>query len=198
MSYLKTEYEIVPTESFCVIRGCSGCGRKTHFRNTHKFRVNANGNRLDVWLTYQCENCKHTLNLAVYERQRSSAIPKAAYEAFLRNDALFAKQCGQTMSLFQKNKAAVDFEQINYSYIKRHETTETSSPNTARALTIHNPCGLKIRPEKQIAEVLGLSRSQVRKQIAQGTLLLEETDFGKALKLYFRDAPFDENIADYE
>jgi len=46
--------------------------------------------------------------------------------------------------------------------------------------------------------VLGLSRSQVRKQIAQGTLLLEETDFGKALKLYFRDAPFDENIADYE
>lgn len=184
MSYLKTEYEIVPTESFCVIRGCSGCGRKTHFRNTYKFRVNANGNRLDVWLIYQCENCKHTLNLAVYERQRSSAIPKAAYEAFLKNDALFAKQCGQTMSLYQKNKAAVDFEQIDYSYIKRHETTESSSPNTVSALIIHNPCGLKIRPEKQITEVLGLSRSQVTKQIAQGALLLEETDFGKALKIF--------------
>ncbi len=184
MSYLKTEYEIVPTESFCVIRGCSGCGRKTHFRNTYKFRVNANGNRLDVGLIYQCENCKHTLNLAVYERQRSSAIPKAVYESFLRNDALLAKQCGQTMSLFQKNKAAVDFEQINYSYIKRHETTESSSPNTVSALIIHNPCGLKIRPEKQIAEVLGLSRSQVTKQITQGALRLEETDFGKALKIF--------------
>lgn len=104
MSYLKTEYEIVPTESFCVIRGCSGCGRKTHFRNTHKFRVNANGNRLDVWLIYQCENCKHTLNLAVYERQRSSAIPKAAYEAFLRMMRCLPNSAGKPCPYFKKIK----------------------------------------------------------------------------------------------
>lgn len=39
---------------------CGGCRRKTEFVNTGRFRVNANGNRLDVWLIYQCERCKHT------------------------------------------------------------------------------------------------------------------------------------------
>lgn len=173
MSYLKTEYEIVPTESFCVIRGCCGCGRKTHFRNTHKFRVNANGSLLDVWLIYQCEHCRHTLNLAIYERQKVSAVPKAEYEAFLRNDAQLAQQYGKTLSLFQKNKAEVAFEQMNYSYAKLHEPPQSSSPEEPMALTIHNPCGLKIRPEKQIAEVLGLSRSQVKKRMAQGEIVIE-------------------------
>lgn len=179
MSYLKIEYEIVPTESFCVIRGCSGCGRKTHFRNTQKFRVNANGNRVDVWLIYQCEHCKHTLNLAVYERQKVSSVPKAEYEAFLSNDAQLAQQYGKTLSLFQKNKAAVDFERMNYSYVKLHETIQDSGSDKSMELTIHNPCGLKIRPEKQIADVLGLSRSQVKKRMAQGEILVDETDFGK-------------------
>lgn len=179
MSYLKIEYEIVPTESFCVIRGCSGCGRKTHFRNTQKFRVNANGNRVDVWLIYQCEHCKHTLNLAVYERQKVSSVPKAEYEAFLSNDAQLAQQYGKTLSLFQKNKAAVDFERMNYSYVKLHETIQDSGSDKSMELTIHNPCGLKIRPEKQIADVLGFSRSQVKKRMAQGEILVDETDFGK-------------------
>ncbi len=179
MSYLKIEYEIVPTESFCVIRGCSGCGRKTHFRNTQKFRVNANGNRVDVWLIYQCEHCKHTLNLAVYERQKVSSVPKAEYEAFLSNDAQLAQQYGKTLSLFQKNKAAVDFERMNYSYVKLHETIQDSGSDKSMELTIHNPCGLKIRPEKQIADVLGLSRSQMKKRMAQGEILVDETDFGK-------------------
>jgi len=31
-----------------IIHKCSGCKRKMHFVNTGKFRVNANGNRVDV------------------------------------------------------------------------------------------------------------------------------------------------------
>lgn len=186
MSYLEIEYEIVPTESFCVVRGCSGCGRKTHFRNTHKFRVNANGNRLDVWLIYQCEDCKHTLNLAIYERQKVSAVPEAEYEAFLKNDIQLAQQYGKTLSLFHKNKAEIDFGQLDYTYVKLRETMKNSGLDEAAALTVHNRYGLKIRPEKQIAEVLGLSRSQVQKQIAQKKIQMQETDFGKCLKIFLQ------------
>ena len=51
MSYLKKiEYEIVLNDSFLVIWNCPKCSRKTHFANTKKFRVNANGNKLDIWL----------------------------------------------------------------------------------------------------------------------------------------------------
>lgn len=85
MSYLKKlEYELVLNESFLIVRRCSGCGRKTRFQNAKKFRVNANGNRLDVWLIYQCELCKHTYNLAIYERQSVSSIPKEEYLCFWR------------------------------------------------------------------------------------------------------------------
>ena len=83
MSYLKKiEYEIVLDKSFKVVRNCSGCGMKTNYINTKRFRVNANGSKLDVWLIYQCEKCKHTYNLTIYERQKTISIPKEEYKQY--------------------------------------------------------------------------------------------------------------------
>ena len=184
MSYLrKIEYEIVLQDEFLVIRGCPKCGRKTRFRSTKKFRVNANGNKLDVWLIYQCEgtssrgsksNCRHTLNLAVYERKKVSSIPKEEYIRFLSNDVQLAELYGKNMQLFQKNKADVDFERINYDYVKRKETRESSEVGERIVLTIHNPYQLKIHPQKQMAEALGMSRSQVKRLVEQGKIILEK------------------------
>lgn len=90
MSYLrKIEYEIVLKDSFWVIRSCPKCGRKTHYRNTNKFRINANGNKLDVRLIYHCTECKHTLNIAIYERKKVSSIPKEEYQCFLEKISWF-------------------------------------------------------------------------------------------------------------
>lgn len=168
MSYLKKlEYELVPMDSFLVIRNCSGCGTKTHYKNTKRFRVNANGNKLDAWLIYQCEKCKHTFNLTIYERQAPAAVPKEAYTRFLSNDEEFAENYGKDFSFFKKNKAEIDWENVAYEFVKRREMKEESDCTQPLSITIQNPCGLKIRPEKQIAEVLGLSRSQVKKLLAQ-------------------------------
>ena len=173
MSYLKKiEYEMIQQESFFVIRSCSKCGKKTHFKNTKKFRVNANGNKLDVWLIYQCEHCKHTFNLAIYERQKISAIPKGEYKRFLDNDERLAELYGKKMQLFQKSKAVIDFNRLHYDFLKLHETTEHSDCSERILLQIHNSNELKIRPEKQIAAVLGLSKSQVQKMIQQGEIEL--------------------------
>ena len=175
MSYLKKiEYEIVLEDSFSVIRGCSKCGRKTHFINTKKFRVNANRNKLDIWLIYQCEECKHTFNLAIYERQRVSSIPKKAYRCFLENDERLAETYGKNMQLFRKNKVDIDFERLNYAFVKLHETIESSQSEEQIVVTIQNPYQLKIHPEKQIAEALGLSRSQVKKLVELGKIKLEK------------------------
>lgn len=169
MSYCReTEYEIIPDESFSIIRGCAGCGRKTHFVNTGKFRVNANGNRLDIWLVYQCENCKHTCNLAVYERQKVSSVPKEAYDRFLSNDEELAQQYGRDVSFFQKQRAQIDFGRMQYTAVMRRDTPGIL-PETW-ILTIQNPCGIKIRPEKQIAMVTGLSASRVKRMIEEGSI----------------------------
>lgn len=108
MSYFrKNANESVPEDSFQVIRKCAGCGRKTHYKNTKRFRVNANGGRLDVWLIYRCEKCKHTFNLAIYERRKISSIPAGEYQRFLDNDEQLAKIYGRNSELFRKNKAEI-------------------------------------------------------------------------------------------
>lgn len=177
MSYFrKIEYEMIPKDSFSVIRGCAKCGRKTHFTNTGKFRVNANGNQLDVWLIYQCEGCKHTLNLAIHERQKVSFIPKEEYQRFLNNDEELARMYGRDMQLFQKNKAEIEFERVSVDFVKKHEAEgkdESGSFWESDLITIHNPFGLKLRAEKQIAMILGLSRSQVKSLMERGELELE-------------------------
>ncbi len=171
MSYLKKiEYEIVLKDSFLVIRNCPKCGRKTYFKNTKRFRVNANGNKLDIWLIYQCEECKHTLNLAIYERQKVSSITKEEYQRFLDNDEQLAEMYGKNMQLFRKNKADIDFERLNYEFVKLQETIEYSDSKEQIVVAINNPYQLKIRPEKQIAEALGLSRSQVKSLLEKGEI----------------------------
>ena len=127
MSYLrKIEYEIVLKDSFLIIRNCPKCGRKSHYINTKKFRVNANGNKLDIWLIYQCAECKHTLNLAIYERKKASSITKEEYQCFLDNDEQLAERYGKDMQLFRTNKADIDFDRLHYGVIKLHETKEIS------------------------------------------------------------------------
>lgn len=189
--FKKIEYEIVINESFSVIRSCKGCGRKTYFKNTKKFRVNANGNRLDVWLIYQCEKCKHTLNLAIYERKKSSFITKEEYIRFLKNDEKLAETYGRNMQLFRKNKAVIDFEKMNYSFVKLHESAEKSNDLKEQIMIkIYNSYELKIRPEKQIAEILGLSRNQVRKMITQEKIKLENISL-QLISVYVDNHIFD-------
>ena len=176
MSYLKkTEYEIIPKESFTVIRNCSGCGRKSYFKNTKRFRVNANGSKLDVWLIYQCEKCRHTLNLAIYERQKASSVPGKEYQSFLSNDEELAERYGRDFRLFAKNKAEIDFERADHQYEKLSEALETDVYVGQAVITIRNPYGLKIRPEKQIAEILKMPRSQVKKMIEEEKIRVEHT-----------------------
>lgn len=180
MSYLnnpnkKIEYKLVPTQSFTVIRGCCGCGRKTHFKNTGKFRVNANGSKIDVWLIYQCEKCRHTFNLTIYDRQKNTTIPAEEYQRFLSNDEMLAEEYGRNSQLFQKNKAETDSKSITYELIRLQDIADENARKNQTLITIQNPYGLKIRPEKLTAEILELSASHVKKLIAQGTITIESS-----------------------
>lgn len=90
-----------------VIKRCSGCGKKAVFVNTGRFRVNANGNRIDVWLIYQCKKCKHTLNVTLYERRRPDSIPAEEYQAFLDNDEELAETFGRDREIFRRNRLEI-------------------------------------------------------------------------------------------
>lgn len=82
---------------------CAGCKKKMQFVNTGKFRVNANGKQVDVWLIYQCEKCRHTMNLTIYERVRPGKIPQQLYQRFLENDEELAVEYGNDSGFLKKN-----------------------------------------------------------------------------------------------
>lgn len=88
-----------------VFHCCGGCGQKREFVNSGKFRVNANGNKISVWLIYRCRKCKHTWNLTIYERVKPDKISPELYELFLENDEDTAYQYGYDRDFLKRNKA---------------------------------------------------------------------------------------------
>ena len=91
--------------SIKVYHRCGGCGKKQEFVNSGKFRVNANGNCIDVWLIYRCKKCKHSWNLTIYERIKPSRIASEEYELFLANDEDLAYGYGNDISFLKRNNA---------------------------------------------------------------------------------------------
>ena len=77
------QQEVEKANGIRVFHRC-GCGKKQEFLNSGKFRVNANGNNVDVWLIYRCKKCKHSWNLTIYERTKPGKISAELFEAFKR------------------------------------------------------------------------------------------------------------------
>ena len=93
------------SEFIKVYHRCGGCGKKQEFLNSGKFRVNANGNRVDVWLIYRCKKCKHSWNLTIYERRKPSKISSEEYKLFMENDSELANQYGNDIEFLKRNNA---------------------------------------------------------------------------------------------
>ena len=94
--------------SIRVYHRCGGCGKKQEFVNSGRFRVNANGNRIDIWLIYRCKKCKHSWNLTVYERVSPLRIPPDLYDQFLENDEELAFRYGNDTAFLKRNHAEMN------------------------------------------------------------------------------------------
>lgn len=88
-----------------VFHRCGGCGKRQEFVNSGRFRVNANGDRLDIWLIYRCKKCKHSWNLEIFERIKPSKLDPALYARFAENDPDLAEQYGNDVDFLKRNHA---------------------------------------------------------------------------------------------
>lgn len=174
MSYLNTiEYRILPRHAYKIQRNCSGCKGKSNYINTGNFRVNANGNRIDVWLIYQCEKCRHTYNLTVHERVKPTEIPEENYKRFLANDAKLALEYGMDKALLARNKAFISDEDMEYDLLPKiqNEIPEKQEEILKTQIILENPYGLKVREDKLVSEILTISRSKAKKILTQSKVL---------------------------
>lgn len=176
MSYLKIiEYTILPIHAYKIQRNCSGCKGKSNYTNTGNFRVNANGNRIDVWLIYQCEKCRHTYNLTVHERVKPTEIPEEDYKRFLANDKELALKYGMSKDLLARNKAFISNEDMEYELVPVMPG-EALPDSQELQIIMYNPYELKVRVDKLVSEILMISRSRAKKMLDTGSVKLMQVN----------------------
>lgn len=185
MSYLKKyQWELVPENLPIVKRNCPKCNHKSHYINSEKFRVNANKNNIDIWLIYQCEKCKSTWNMTIYERINPNDINKYEYEKFLSNDKELAREYAFNLSVYNKNKAEVILEDINYKLIQRKLEAYYINENE---LVIEIICKypIEMRVDKLLSDKFGLSRSKIKDMHRKGVIFID--DDKNSLNIKIRD-----------
>lgn len=182
-------WRIVPVRTPHVVRACPRCAGPRPFASSDRFRVNASGRRLDVWLIYRCAICDFTWNLTVLERTTPEAIGAARLEAFLRNDAAAAWSCAFDDSLLRRAGARV--EPSTPVRVERDPFSEGRA-----TVRFELPFPVQIRLDRLLAQELGISRSRLPGLVATSRALRRPVFDGQVVELISpRGAQFREQEA---
>ncbi len=172
-----TRWIITPQTAPAVIRACSKCGGQSRFVCSHKFRVNANGNNLDVWLIYKCQTCDTTWNMELFARVKPRQLDSALYQRFLSNDAATAMYYACDASTLGKNKAVVSYDDVAYTVEK------ASLPKEADGIEIVSEYDLGIRLDKLLSEELDISRMKVKAMLKHGEIAGRDMELSPKTKV---------------
>jgi hypothetical protein len=86
---------------------CPTCRRTERFACSERFRANANGKLVDIWLIYRCVRCDATKNITVVERRPVAKVPRALLDAAIDNDAATARRLARDVGLLKRAGARV-------------------------------------------------------------------------------------------
>ena len=101
-------WEACITGAPTVARYCKHCGKKTGFRSSGLFRVNAQQKHLDIWLIYRCERCDTTWNLPLFSRIGSSSLPQEVLDKYSSNDSDLAMHHATDVSIMKRSGIALE------------------------------------------------------------------------------------------
>ncbi len=152
-----------------VVKPCVDCPG-THHRPSGKFRVNANGKLLDVWLLLCCAACGRTSKVPVHERVHVQSLKPARRLAYENNDAAVVRELTMSASLAARNAYRLD-----WTGTWRLETDMPFySPLDPQSLTVLVAFELPVpvRVELLLMRGLGLSRGEARRMVAHGRIRL--------------------------
>ena len=151
-------WTLTPSGEPQVLRYCSKCGEIGRFGQSGRFRVNANGRHLDVWLIYKCQRCDATWNLTILTRVRPEQIERGLLDAFTSNAAVTARRCAFDKTLLQRSSASPCYDGLAYTV-----TREWLADGPG--LTVDCPFDFDLRLDRLLSDTLGLSRSQSRRRL---------------------------------
>jgi len=91
-----------------VVKPCPDCPGTRH-HPSGRFRVNANGKLLDVWLLLCCAACGRTSKVPVHERVHVRSLEPARRLAYETNDPAMVRELTMSASLAAKNGYRLDW-----------------------------------------------------------------------------------------
>ncbi|WP_405582819.1 DUF1062 domain-containing protein [Streptomyces sp. NBC_01190] len=157
---------VMPTCPPIVLRRCHACPAD-RFRASGKFRVNANHKLIDAWLLALCTGCGETVKLTVLERVNVRSVPPGLLARLHANDPALTAELLQDPALRHRNRVALDWDgawrlDTGGSDDLDQEVIDVSVRFAAR---------IPVRPVRLIAEGFAVSRAEVERLIAAGTLV---------------------------
>jgi hypothetical protein len=154
-----------------LVKVCLSCGSDRH-RPSGKFRTNANGKLLDVWLLVHCDRCGRTAKIPVHERINVRALDRERRMAYENNDPAAVRDVVVNTSLAARAMYRLDWTGTwSLDSDAPFYTPEDPAPvNIAVRFELPVP----IRVEKLLMLGFGLSRSRVSGIVASGRVLLPD------------------------
>ncbi|MEU8300467.1 DUF1062 domain-containing protein [Micromonospora sp. NPDC048909] len=139
-----------------------------------RFRVNANGKLLDVWLLVRCVSCNRTSKLTVHERTSVRSFDPAELHGYGVNDPDLVAARLLDPWLARRNRFTLDWTGAWRLDIPPARLDEAWPVQVQ--VVFEDP--IPVRPERLIAHGLGLSRPEVLRRIKCDIPLRRTTSAG--------------------
>lgn len=153
---------------------CVDCGSRSATTGEGRFRVNANGKLLDVWLLVRCVTCDRTSKLPVHERAAVRSLDPVELHGYRVNDpGLVASRLLDPL-LARRNRFTLDWTGAWRLDVPSPWLDEGWPVQVG--VVFEDP--VPVRPDRLIARGLGLSRNEVLRRIKCGVPLRRPTSAG--------------------
>ncbi len=149
---------------------CSGCGKSESFNSSGRFRLNANGKRLDAWLLYRCITCATTWKRPLVERRNLQTLDPAFLQALQSNDPLLAESVAFDLAGLQAFTGQI--EVCSETLVRKTPLNGRISGCARLEIQFAIPCSTALRTDRLLARELGLSRGRIEKLERQGRLIV--------------------------
>ncbi|ONK14180.1 hypothetical protein STBA_49590 [Streptomyces sp. MP131-18] len=139
---------------------CVACPSGRATLGNGRFRVNANGKRLDVWLLANCVSCDRTGKLTVHDRVPVRSLPAVLLAGYSDNSPSLVVDTLLDPLIARRNRFALDWN----GCWELHASPVPEDPWPLR-ITVAFDDPVPVRPERLIARGLGISRNEIADRV---------------------------------
>jgi hypothetical protein len=149
---------------------CSRCGEAKPFRSSQRFRVNANGRRIDAWLIYRCAACDSTWNRPVLERRNVASVDPLYLAALQTNDLRLARRIAFDIDGLRHTTQRID--ESPEVLVRKDLRAEGTAPVQRLEICLAVPEPTRLRLDRLLATELGLPRKRIHRLHAENRLAI--------------------------